>query len=167
MKRTFEHSQYARAVAGGNGVPEPLFQRMTELPLRLREMDATGVDIQIISPSIMQQCTYAFDPQQALEMDRRSNDRIAEAVAQHPDRLVGLGSLPLHDVALSVAELERCARNLNLRGVIISSHVNGTELGHARLRPFWSKAEELGAVICIHPAGSTEKRMLRNRMMIT
>ena len=36
MKRTFEHSQYARAVAGGNGVPEPLFQRMTELPLRLR-----------------------------------------------------------------------------------------------------------------------------------
>src|SRR5436309_15030248 len=69
MKRTFEHSQYARAVAGGNGVPEPLFQRMTELPLRLREMDATGVDIQIISPSIMQQCTYAFDPHQALEMD--------------------------------------------------------------------------------------------------
>jgi len=53
MKRTFEHSQYAHAVAGGNGMPELLFQRMTELPLRLREMDATGVDMQIISPSIM------------------------------------------------------------------------------------------------------------------
>src|ERR671934_3163896 len=104
VKRTFARSQYARGAAVDGQMPEPLFQRMTELPLRLREMDATGVDIQIISPSIMQQCTYAFDPQQALEMDRRSNDRIAEAVAQHPDRLVGLGSLPLHHVALSVAE---------------------------------------------------------------
>src|SRR5262249_52193292 len=55
MKRTYEDSQYARAVAGPGGVPEPLFQRMTELPLRLREMDATDVDIQVISPSIMQQ----------------------------------------------------------------------------------------------------------------
>jgi aminocarboxymuconate-semialdehyde decarboxylase len=167
MKRTFEHSQYARAVAGGNGVPEPLFQRMTELPLRLREMDATGVDIQIISPSIMQQCTYAFDPHQALEMDRRSNDRIAEAVAQHPDRLVGLGSLPLHDVTRSVAELERCMQDLKLRGIIVSSHINGTELGDARLQPFWAKAETLGAVVFVHPAGSTDKRMLPHRLMIT
>ena len=107
MKRTYEHSQYARAVAGPGGVPEPLFQRMTDVPLRLREMDATGVDIQVISPSIMQQCTYGMEPEEALRMDRLGNDRVAEAVARHPDRLVGLGSLPLHDVALSAAELER------------------------------------------------------------
>jgi aminocarboxymuconate-semialdehyde decarboxylase len=167
MKRTYEHSQYARAVAGPGGVPEPLFQRMTDVPLRLREMDATGVDIQVISPSIMQQCTYGMEPQEALKMDRFGNDRVAEAVARHPDRLVGLGSLPLHDVALSAAELERCVRDLNLRGVIISSHVNGVELGDERLRPFWAKAEELGAVIFVHPAGNTDKRMLRNRLMIT
>jgi|SRR5262245_4254725 len=167
MKRTYGHSQYARAVAGADGVPEPLFKRMTEVPLRLREMDATGVDLQVISPSIMQQCTYALDPQEALETDRYSNDRVAELVAQNPDRLVGLGSLPLHDVALSAAELERCVHDLNLRGVIISSHINDTELGDARLRPFWAKAAELGAVVFIHPAGNTEKRMLRNRLMIT
>jgi aminocarboxymuconate-semialdehyde decarboxylase len=167
MHRTFEHSQYARAVATGNRVPEPLFQRMTELPLRLREMDATGVDIQIISPSIMQQCTYAFDPQEALELDARSNDRVAEAVARHPERLIGLGSLPLHDVTLSAAELERCVRDLKLRGVIISSHINGTELGDARLQPFWAKAEALGAVVFVHPAGSTDTRMLPHRLMIT
>jgi aminocarboxymuconate-semialdehyde decarboxylase len=166
MKRTFEHSQYARGVAGG-GVPEPLFKRMTELPLRLKEMNATGVDMQVISPSIMQQCSYGFEPQEALEMERHSNDRVAEIVAQHKDRLIGLGSLPLHDAALSAAELERCVRDLGLRGVIISSHVNGIELGDARLRPFWAKAEELGAVIFIHPAGSADKRMLRNRLMIT
>jgi aminocarboxymuconate-semialdehyde decarboxylase len=167
MKLTYEHSQYARAVAGPGGVPEPLFKRMTEVPLRLHEMDATGVDIQVISPSIMQQCTYGIEPQEALKMDRFGNDRVAEAVARHPDRLVGLASLPLHDVALSAAELERCVRDLHLRGAIISSHVNGVELGDERLRPFWAKAEELGAVIFVHPAGNTDKRMLRNRLMIT
>src|SRR5262249_45044538 len=79
----------------------------------------------------------------------------------------GLGALPLHDVALSCAELERCMRELGLKGVIISSHVNGIELGDERLRPFWAKAEALGAVIFIHPAGSTDARMARNRLMIT
>ena len=167
MKRTYQQSQYSRAVAGPGGVPEPLLKRMTELPLRLAEMDATGVDIQVISPSIMQQCTYGVEPEEALEMDRLGNDRVAEAVAQNPDRLVGLGSLPLHDVALSTAELERCVRDLDLRGVIISSHVNGIELGDQRLRPFWAKAEELGAVIFIHPAGNSDERMRRNRLMIT
>jgi aminocarboxymuconate-semialdehyde decarboxylase len=167
MKLTYAHSQYSRAVAGPDGVPEPLLKRMTEVPLRLKEMDATGVDIQVISPSIMQQCTYGVEPEEALKMDRLGNDRVAEAVAQHPDRLVGLGSLPLHDVARSAAELERCVRDLKLRGVIISSHINGVELGDERLRPFWAKAEALGAVIFIHPAGNTDKRMLRNRMMIT
>ena len=53
VKRTYDQSQYSRAVAGSGGVPEPLQKRMTEVDLRLKEMDATGVDIQVISPSIM------------------------------------------------------------------------------------------------------------------
>ena len=96
-------------------MPEPLFKRMTEMQLRLDEMDATGVDIQIISPSIMQQCTYGVEPEEAIKMDRLGNDRVAEDVARHPDRLVGLGSLPLHDAALAAAELERCVRDLKLQ----------------------------------------------------
>ena len=167
MKLTYEHSQYARAMAAAGGMPEPILKRMTEVPLRLKEMDATGVDIQIISPSIMQQCTYSVEPEEAIKMDRLGNDRVAEDVARHPDRLVGLGSLPLHDVALSAAELERCVRDLKLRGVIISSHINGVELGDERLRPFWAKAEALGAVIFIHPAGNADPRMKKNRLMIT
>jgi aminocarboxymuconate-semialdehyde decarboxylase len=167
MKLTYEHSQYARAMAAAGGMPEPILKRMTELPLRLKEMDATGVDIQIISPSIMQQCTYGVEPEEAIKMDRLGNDRVAEDVARHPDRLVGLGSLPLHDVALSAAELERCVRDLKLRGVIISSQINGVELGDERLRPFWAKAEALGAVIFIHPAGHADPRMKKNRLMIT
>src|SRR5260370_18232133 len=67
MKVTYEQSQYAQTVAGksSGGMPEPLVKRMTETPLRLEQMDATGVDIQVISPSIMQQCTYGLHPDQA------------------------------------------------------------------------------------------------------
>jgi aminocarboxymuconate-semialdehyde decarboxylase len=172
VKRTYQQSQYAKTVgpaASGraDAMPAHLYQRMTELPLRLKEMDAAGIDMQVISPSIMQQCTYAIDPEEAIKIERLGNDSVAELVAQHSDRLVGLGSLPLHDVARSCAELERCVRELGLRGVIVSSHVNGIELGDERLRPFWAKAAALGAVIFIHPAGSTDARMARNRLMIT
>ena len=82
MKLTYEQSQYSRRWRRPGGMPEPLLKRMTELPLRLEEMDATGVDIQVISPSIMQQCTYGVEPEEALKMDRLGNDRVAEAVAQ-------------------------------------------------------------------------------------
>jgi aminocarboxymuconate-semialdehyde decarboxylase len=173
MKVTYEQSQYAHRVAGPGGsgpapsMPEPLLRRMTEVPLRLAQMDETGVDIQVISPSIMQQCTYGLPPERALELERLGNDAVAEAVARHPDRLVGLGSVPLQDVALSTAELQRCLRELRLRGVIISSHVNGIELGDGRLVPFWAKAQELDAVVFIHPAGCVDDRMRRNRLMIT
>ena len=163
----YEHSLFAQAVAKGQGVPEPLMQRMTDMALRLRDMDATGVDIQVISPSILQQCTYWAPPEESLKMERLGNDRIAEAVARKPDRLAGLAGLPMQDVALAAGELERCVRDLGLKGAIISSHVNGAELGDARFRPFWAKAEELGAVIFIHPAGSADQRMRRNRLLIT
>jgi aminocarboxymuconate-semialdehyde decarboxylase len=173
LKLTYERSLFAQGVAGKGegggpeGLPQPLLRRMTEPALRLDDMDEAGVDIQVISPSILQQCTYWAEPQEALAMERLGNERVAEAVAQHPGRLVGLGSLPLQDVAASTVELERCLRELGLRGVIISSHVNGVELGDQVLRPFWAKAQELGAVIFIHPAGNPDPRMRRNRLLIT
>jgi aminocarboxymuconate-semialdehyde decarboxylase len=130
-------------------------------------MDATGIDMQVVSPSIMQQCTYQLEPERALAMERLGNDRVAEAVAQHPDRLVGLGSVPMQDATLAAQELERCVRDLKLKGVIISSNVNDAEVGEARFRPFWAKAEALGATIFIHPAGSPDPRMRKHRLLIT
>lgn len=169
----YEHSLFAQAVAGPGAagkpqpVPEPLLQRMSDHALRFKDMDAMGVDIQVISPSILQTCTYFAEAQESLRMERLGNDDIAEAVARHPDRLVGLGSLPMQEVTLATQELERCMRDLKLKGVIISSHVNGIELGDARFRPFWAKAEALGAVIFVHPAGSPDPRMRAHRLLIT
>jgi aminocarboxymuconate-semialdehyde decarboxylase len=169
----YEHSLFAQAVAGPGqaGKPAALGEefrsRMSDMALRLRDMDAMGVDIQVISPSILQQCTYFAEPEAALKIERLGNERVAEAVARHPDRLVGLGSVPLQDAALAAQELERCVRELGLKGVIIGSYVNEIELGERRLHPFWAKAEELGATIFIHPAGSPDLRMRKHRLLIT
>ena len=164
---------YAQGVAakgaGGQaeGVPEAFMTRMSDIALRLKEMDATGADMQVISPSILQQCTYFAEPQAALKMERLGNDRIAEAVARHPDRLIGLGSVPMQDADTAVQELTRCVRDLRFPGIIVSSNVNGIELGDARLRPFWAAAERLGATVFIHPAGSADPRLRQHRMVIT
>lgn len=173
LKITYGKSMFAKAVAkkkaGGGvaGLPQPAMERMTDMALRFREMDAMGIDIQIISPSILQQCTYWAKPEAGLAMDRQSNDHVAEAVAGNPDRLVGLGSVPLQDVKLATRELDRLVKRLGLRGVIIGSNVNGMELGDKRLNPFWRKAETLGAAIFIHPAGSTDPRMAPHRQLIS
>ena len=164
----YKDSLFAQAVAGpGAALADEFRTRMTDNTLRLKEMDAMGVDIQVISPSILQQCTYFAEPEAALKIERLGNEHVAEAVAQHPDRLVGLGSLPMQDANLAAQELERCVRDLKLKGVIISSNVNGAEIGEEKFRPFWAKAEALGATIFIHPAGSPDPRMRKHRLLIT
>ena len=172
MDFSYASSPFAAAVAGRGrgGKPNPLprerWIRMTDPKLRLQDMDKMGIDIQVISPSILQQCTYWANARDALKIERLSNDRVAEAVAENPDRLVGIGSVPLQSVPMAVRELERAVTRLGLRGVIISSNVRGKDIGDEKLWPFWKKAEELGAVVFIHPAGSTEERMKKHQLLI-
>lgn len=133
--------------------------RMADLDARLVAMDAMGVDIQVLSSSLVHQCTYEAEPADARRLDGRMNDEIAQAVAAEPDRFRGLGSVPLQAPDLAVAELTRCMNELNLSGVTISTRVRGREIGDAALRPFWEAAEALGAVVFIHPAGSHDARL--------
>ena len=76
---------------------------------------------------------------------------IAEVVRAHPRRFAGLGTLPLQDPDLAVAELERCVRDLGLSGVQIGTHVNGKNLDHPDLFPVLAAAERLGAAVFVHP----------------
>jgi aminocarboxymuconate-semialdehyde decarboxylase len=135
--------------------------RMSDLTDRIAKMDAMGVDVQVLSASLVHQGLEWADAQTSLRLARTTNDWIAKAIATHPARLIGLGTLPLHVPALAVAELERCLTELGLKGVAISTTAAGMELGDTALRPFWAKAEELGAVIYIHPGGNRDRRFKR------
>jgi aminocarboxymuconate-semialdehyde decarboxylase len=68
--------------------------------------------------------------------------------------------VPLQDARLAVEEMRRCVRELDLRGIEISTNVNGTDFHAEAMRPFWAAAEELGVLIFIHPLGFTQGQRL-------
>jgi len=131
-----------------------LMPQLTDIGERLRRMDAMGVDMQVISPS-PNQYYYWADVDLARQIVATQNDHIAAVCAAHPDRLRGLGNVALQHPTLSVEQLTDCVQKFGLRGVEISSAVNGLELADPRFERFWSKAEELGCLIFIHPLGTS------------
>ena len=132
--------------------------RMSDATERLAEMDKMGVDVQVLTASLVHQCTYWAEPAESLRLERKLNDTLAAMVATNPKRLVGLGTVPLHAPELAAREAERCMRELKLRGFNISTTAGDLEIGDRRLWPFWEKAAEHGAVVYIHPAGNPSSR---------
>lgn len=130
--------------------------KLSDIATRLKDMDRMGIDIQAVSPAPSQYYYYA-DPDFGLELAREVNDRIAEIVATHPDRFVGIGTVPLQDAKMATRELERCVKKLGMRGVEICTNVNGIDLADKRLGldRFFAKAQELDVMIFLHPMGFT------------
>ncbi|NKI98482.1 amidohydrolase family protein [Novosphingobium sp. SG707] len=129
-------------------------RKLNGIDERLADMDRLGVDVQAISPSPGQY--YYFAPDElGRDAARMVNDGIAAAVAQHPDRLVGMGTVPLQNVEMAVREMRRCVGDLGLRGIEIGTNVAGRELAEDAFRPFFAAAEELGVLLFLHPLGFT------------
>lgn len=121
---------------------------------RIAVLDTQGIDAQLVSVNQIQ-CYYALPTETAAEASRLVNDGIARFCAHAPDRLYGLGNVPLQDTRVAVKELQRCMRDLKFRGVQILTEVNDKELSDPVLEPFWAEAAALGAVVMIHPFGFT------------
>jgi len=139
--------------------------KITSVETRLTQMDQQGVDMQAISPAPSQYFYWA-EPELGRASARLINDNIAGIVAAHPDRFVGMGTVPLQAPELAVAELERIVKELDLRGVEICTDVAGEELSSARFRPFFAKAEALGVVLFLHPTGYTDGSRLADHYLI-
>jgi aminocarboxymuconate-semialdehyde decarboxylase len=132
---------------------------LSDIGVRLKHMDRMGIDIQAVSPS-PNQTYYWTEPGMGQELARGVNEGIAKVVAGHPDRFVGLGTVPLQDPGLAVSELEFAVKTLGLKGVEINPNVNGKELTASNLEKFFSAAEKLNAVIFMHPIGYTNGERL-------
>lgn len=128
--------------------------KMQSLDERLADMDAMGVDVQAITIPPYQYYYWA-EPEVGRDVARKLNDHLAENVAKEPERFVAMGTVPLQNTDMAVAELERCIGELGMRGVEISAHVGTEELSSSRIERFFAKAEELDTLIFIHPEGFT------------
>ncbi|MDT9684251.1 amidohydrolase family protein [Streptomyces sp. TRM76323] len=127
--------------------------RLTDAAVRLAAMDAQGVDVQLVSPS-PSHYHYWADEETAEKLYRLAGEATAAHCAADPDRLRGLGLVPLQHPDLMVPALDHAlARGLS--GVEISSHAPGRELSDPAYEPFWTRAEETGAVLFLHPFGCT------------
>lgn len=133
---------------------------LTSVGQRLADMDAAGVDVQVVSPS-PSHYHYWADRDLATEVCHAANDGVAGLVASAPQRLQGFGLVPLQHPELCVELLDH-ASGLGLKGVEISSFAPGVELSDERLDPFWARAADSGAVVFLHPFGcSLDQRLDR------
>lgn len=144
----------AESAARNRALMTEYLPKLTDVDIRLAAMDAMGVDVQAISTSPTQYYYWA-DPDLAREIANAANEHIAEVCASHPDRFVGLAAVTLQHPPLAAEQLTRAVRELGLRGCQISTRIGDRELADPAHDVFWRRAEELGAVVFVHPLGCT------------
>jgi len=140
--------------------------KLSDIAVRLADMDKMGIDIQAVSPAPFQYYYFA-EPAFGAELARDVNDGIANLVTQWPDRFVGIGTVPLQNADMAVAELERAVKQLGLRGIEINTHVNGKNLTDPSLglEKFFRRVDELGVALFMHPNGFTEANRLMDHYL--
>lgn len=122
---------------------------------RIEEMDRAGIALQALSP-MPELFGYWIEAGAASTLVRHVNDAIATLVQEGQGRFVGLGGLPMQDIDLAIAEMQRVVGELGFRGVEIGSNINGVPIGDPRFQPLFAEAERLNAAVFVHavrPAG--------------
>jgi len=124
-----------------------------DLDTRLKAMDSQAIDMEVLS---INPYWYGRDRDFAAKIVQIQNEKLADFVATHHDRFAGFASLTLQDPQLAREELETAVKKQGLRGAAIGGTVAGAPFSDAKFHPVWQKAEELGAVLFIHPVGIPE-----------
>lgn len=137
--------------------------KLTDVGTRLADLDAMGVDIQVVGPMPMHH--YWTDRTTALRFTLTVNEAVAAHCSAAPGRLYGLGTLPLQHPSLAVELLERAVDVDGLYGVSVGTSVGGRELADPAHDPVWRRAEELGAVVFVHPWGCSLGERLATRYL--
>jgi len=119
---------------------------------RLADMDAHGIDFQVISH--VAPAAQGLGGAEGIARARAANDRLAGAVRAHPDRFAGFATLPTADPVAAAGELDRAVRELGLLGAMVSSTLgsNGAFLDDARFAPLLDRFERLDVPLYLHPA---------------
>jgi aminocarboxymuconate-semialdehyde decarboxylase len=117
-----------------------------DIERRLADMDATGVDVHVLSATPQ---TYLY--KLGTLAAAIQNDQLAKLVKQEPDRFMGIGTLPMQSGEDAAAELRRIVKGLGLRGAMFASNVLGKNLDDPEFEPLWAAAHELDALLFIHP----------------
>ncbi len=132
-------------------VTERLFKQLSDFgDLRLETMDKAGITKMVLSasgPGVQAERDGATATKKAAE----ANDFLAKEIQKKPDRYAGFAHIAVQQPEAAADELERCVKQLGLRGAMINGHTNGQYLDDPSLYPFWERVEALGTIVYIHP----------------
>lgn len=132
-----------------------IMERLLDLDdRRLADMDATGIDVAILS--LTAPGVQPFAAEEAKPMVQRANDYLAEAVARHPTRYVGMTSIAPQDPQWSAAEIARGA-GLGFKGVMVNSHTQGEYLDDPKFDPVFRACVEVDQPLYIHPQSPPDR----------
>jgi len=122
---------------------------MTNVALRLEDMDRVGIDVEVISLSTPN--VFFTDAEHQPEIARMVNDAYAELIDQHPARFKGFASIPMDAPDAALNELHRAIDELKLNGVILLSNIGGKPLTSPEYRQFFAEANRMKLCILLHP----------------
>jgi aminocarboxymuconate-semialdehyde decarboxylase len=122
---------------------------MFDTDQRLLQMDKKDIAVRVLSLSAPN--VYLWDEADQVATARHINDVLAKLCRQHPDRFIGLASLPLKDIDASLVELDRCIHELGMKGVTIGSNIDGLQLDDPKLDPIWARINALRLPVFEHP----------------
>jgi len=127
-----------------------VIDRLHDVDSMLREMDATGVDVRVLSPPPF---TYRYwaDPIDGLALCRLINEATSAVVSQHPDRFIGFATVPMQDAGAAVTELVRGVEELGLNGLAVGTNVAGRHLSAPGCEDVLAAAAADGLPVLVHP----------------
>jgi 2,3-dihydroxybenzoate decarboxylase len=158
LEEHFATPDYSKGEGGAfrRDFAESVARRIADIEeTRLPEMDATGVDIQVLSlttPGVQSE----KDADLAIERARASNDEIARAIATHPTRFAAFAALPTQSGRAAADELRRSVGELGFVGALVNGHTHGRYLDDPEYEPLWEAVEELDVPLYLHPVFPAE-----------
>ena len=124
--------------------------------MRIEDMDKNGIDMSVVSvttPGVQMEPDVA----KAVTGAKQLNDLLARQVQMYPTRFAGFGTVALQDPKSAAEEIERCIKQLGMKGIILNGHSNGKYLDDPEFYPVWERAEALKIPVYLHPADSPVK----------
>jgi aminocarboxymuconate-semialdehyde decarboxylase len=126
---------------------------MDDTTARLKAMDAQGIDVEALS---INPYWYRAERDAAAELIRIQNETLVQFCAENPDRFVAFATAALQFPDLAAEQVEHAVKQMGFRGVGVAGSVAGQELSDPKFHPFWTKCEELGVLVFMHPLGTRE-----------
>lgn len=131
-------------------------ERLNNPAARIEVMDQMGIDVQGLA-TFVSEYSYWAPARAGAESSRIQNDNLAATAAENPERYVAIGAtVPLQDIDLAIAEMDRAVDDLGFKGLQLGGTIDGHNLDEPRFRPFWEAVEAKGTPVILHPSGYPE-----------